>query len=188
MTGVNRLRSITALVLLGAMTCWSTLVSADPITVEFRITAGPGGGPSLSGSFTGEDTNRNGFLGFLGRSGEVTAFNLDWSGIGPRNNGQFTHSIENLRVLLYNISSHRLLGFLSTNPDGGRDDRTTAALINIGRLVVAGVNDPVRRLRIVLHPRVQTRTTAVPEPGTLTLLGIGLLAIGFASRRRQSDG
>lgn len=181
MTSIKRVRSIPSLVALGAMTLWSAVATADPIEVDFEITV-PGSRASLTGSFMGYDRNNNGIL----RRSEVSVFNVDWS--GSRRTEAFTHNIDDLRAFLYNITRDRLNLFISTN--GRRGDRTTAALINFRRISVTGVNGPgIGRPgpQIVWHPYVGTTPTAVPEPGTLTLFGMGLLAIGFASRRRRSS-
>jgi hypothetical protein len=45
-----------------------------------------------------------------------------------------------------------------------------------------GIGDSLLRLEFTTAPR------SVPEPATLSLLGAGLLAIGFASRRRRVQG
>ncbi|MGI9203205.1 MAG: hypothetical protein ACR2Q3_04310, partial [Woeseiaceae bacterium] len=94
MTTIKKLRALPAIALIGALTCWSSMASAGPITVEFEIT-GPGGFAAFTGSFAGEDSNSNGFIGHFPSYSEVTAFNLDWN--GP---GSFNHNLDDLVVLL----------------------------------------------------------------------------------------
>lgn len=188
MSIVRIIKKYPAILVLVAMTGWSSLASADPITVEFEI-GGFSGNAMISGSFTGEDTNNTGTLGhgILGIY-EISAFNLRWS--GNSRTAAFRHGLGNLRTLLYDIGSQTLLGF------GSSRNGTSANLLDIwipfvGTIRAGSVNGPKSGCffcsdpdkQVVKYPGVTT--TQVPEPGTLTLFGIGLLAVGFATRRRQ---
>ena len=175
MATLKGLRSILAV---GAIMCCSSIAFADPITVEFEI-SGFAGGATIMGSFSGNDTNGSGRI----TTNEVTAFDLTWS--GNMRTSAFTHGLGNLSGLVYNIGLDLLRG-LSSNGGGN-----SAGYLRF--LSVASVNGPLpggfffdRDRQIIFHPGVTT--TSVPEPGTLTLFGLGLLAIGFASRRRQPIG
>lgn len=183
MTRVRKVRLMPAIVL---MTCWASAASADPISVEFEIT-GFDGPESLTGSFTGEDSGGAGFLnaGFL-NTFEITAYSLSWSG-NSATPVPFTHNLGNLGSLLYHIGSQTLLNVSSGNG-------SSASYINtIFFGSFASVDGPESgRFPWSRDPDKQkihgpgVTTTTVPEPGTLTLFGMGLLAASFASRRRRA--
>lgn len=189
----RKIKNISAVAVLGAMACWSSIASADPITVDFEATGFDTPG-TLSGWFTGDDSI--GFIDGLLADYEVTAFELIWS--GNSTTAAFTHGLGDLTSLLYDIGSNTLL-LLTSNSGGGFGSPSASIVTFFGYPVSASVNgtEPFgcqfvnRRLscsdpdsQTVNHPGVVT-TTKVPEPGTLTLFGIGLLAAGFASRRRN---
>lgn len=187
MTSIYRIRSLPALIALGAMTLWSNMATADHITVEFEISGFDTPG-SLTGSFSGEDSGGAGFLnaGFL-NTFEVSAFSLAWTG-NSATPIPFMHGIGNLNSLLYHIGSQTLLHFSSSNGSSASYTNT----VFLGSF--ASVNGPASPQywwrpdpdKQKIHSPGVT-ATAVPEPGTLTLFGMGLLAIGFAVRRRRSS-
>ena len=187
MDTMRKIRTLPVLAILGALTCWSSMVSADPIKVDFEIT-GFEKNATISGWFTGDDSIGF-FPGILGIA-EVTAFELIWSGnsITPG----FTHGIADLTSLIYNIGSNSL--DLLTSNSGGAFFSTPSASLFGPIAVVNGSQSPSCFWRfcgrdpdkqIEIRPGVTT-TVKVPEPATLTLFGIGLIAIGFAGRRRRA--
>lgn len=179
MSKIKNIRTLPVIAVLGVLTCWSSIVSADPITVDFEITGFDSPG-TLTGWFTGDDLSNGGYL----TTSEITDFGLIWSGNSITD--YFEHGFGQLTSLLYRIGDNSLRSLSSSSGDGSA---------SINRLY-ASVNGPaptVCRYYIFCsdkdkqkewHPGITT-TTKVPEPGTLTLFGIGLLAVGFATRRRQ---
>ena len=157
------------------------MASAGPITVEFEITVPGSASAALTGSFTGEDLNANGFIGHFPSYSELSAFSLNLGG-----SPFYNHNLGDLIVLVFNDTADSLYGFWSRHGFNGAPNGAAptwaAALLNVGGISVAGVR--IGRLPII--SRVNVTTTRVPEPGTLMLFGIGLLAFAYTSRRRQA--
>ncbi len=147
MSKIRKTRTLPVTAVLGALTCWSLIASADPITIEFEV-SGFAEGAELSGSFTGEDSNNSGSLahGIFGVF-ELTAFSLEWSGNSIT--AAFTQGLSDLRTLIYDIGGNTLLEFRSTQ--GGGFFSTPAAF---GSPLFADVNGPE-----FLFSSVQTQTT-----------------------------
>lgn len=183
----KNLRSMRFMAILGAMTFWSTTSLADPINVDFTI-GGFAEGATLAGSFTGEDTDNSGSLEqIVLLFSELSEFNVTFSGNSITQT--FSHGLGNLLGFSYNITSNTLNGFATLQIAGFLGANTSSTLLdNFGSDRVARINGP----RFFPNDRQGTtqngpivQTAQVPEPGTLTLFGLGLLAIGFASRRRS---
>ena len=128
-------------------------------------------GASVTGSFTGTDLNSNGLLEFFPFDPgpfEVTAFAASFSGnaLVPA----FALDFAGLDGLAYdfdgNIDGDGLVGATSANgswASGGGPDRPCDGVAVCG-----------------------TVSFDVPEPGTLALLGFGVLGLGFTRRRRAN--
>ena len=154
--------------------------NADPIQVSFEV-VGFAEGAFLSGMFVGDDANNDGMLTYS----ELTDFAASWSGNSVL--AAFAHGFANLAETFtstvafdfrYDIAAVDLLSFSSCNslsPDGcGRP----TAFRSFGQDVF-GVDNPFQT------SSADNASYSVPEPGTLALLGIGLLGMAASRRRRK---
>lgn len=177
MTIFKKIRALPAIAVLGAVLCWSSIASADPIVmVDFEITGFEDA--TLTGWFTGDDSI--GLISGLLAGYELTAFELVWS--GNATTPGFEHGLSDLTSFLYDIGGNTLLFLRSSSGDGSASVNHLFASVNGPELRACFFcSDPDKQRE--WHPGITT-TIKVPEPGTLTLFAIGLLAVGFASRRR----
>ena len=153
--------------------------NSEPITVTFSQDIGTNG--FLEGSFTGEDINLDGIIEFFddGSGADVvTAYSIIFTP-GSSNSGDidsFTLGLPLLDRLFYLIGGTVVV--VVGGEEGGLEhfyncnDATQCFVGDIDNIYGDGAN-------------TVTSETAVPEPGTLGLFGIGLLGLGLARRRRH---
>lgn len=158
----------------------SSLCFAVPITVEFGQDLGVNG--FVEGSFTGEDVDLDGVINFdvsVAGLDTVSDYILTFTP-GTANSGDinpFTLGLAMLDRLLFAD------GGLSVVVIGGEDPGPGSLehFYNCNSLTecfVGDINDIYGG-----GGNTVTAVTQVPEPGTLTLFGLGLLGIGFARRK-----
>jgi hypothetical protein len=161
---------------------------AMPMTYNFSQT-GFSGGATISGSFTGNDLDMDGAINsFLG---EVTNYSVSFS--GNMIVGAFSHSFADLGGLIYVLGNGVFLGddaILGTEgvasgpgfgPPGGpfTYESGLGPQGTLGGIVIdnnTGATDGSQNLVVV---------TAVPEPAIITLMGLGLVGIGFSRRKAR---
>jgi hypothetical protein len=144
------------------------LIAITPVTAtDFTfVQDGFTDGASVTGSFSGTDTDGNGQLSWF--AGEVTAFAMTFSGnaLVP----SFSLGFANLFGLVYDLNGGPLGDGLDIDIEGvGAEDAIAHYLAGPGPFEVCGIGENCAIVE------------AVPEPG-IALLGI-IAAVGLVRRR-----
>jgi len=109
------------------------------------------------------------------------------SGVADFNSssGVFTYSLE-LNDLLFNVTGGLAFTNFDTDSKAGGSDLVTDVTINFECAPNSGTLSDCVLLDFALQTgSTNTRTAAIPTPATLGFLGMGLLGIGIATRRRR---
>jgi PEP-CTERM motif len=149
---------------------------AVPISYDYDIVASEG---SVAGSFTGDDANTDGTL----TAGEILSFMGTATGTAFTG-GPFTIDAAEaiINSFTFNIATLNLSEFFVGNGLGAFAGRETIILSPTSLFIEFGPRGSGRALVSV----TVTPVTAVPEPGSLALLGIGLAGLGLMRRRKTS--
>ena len=171
---------------------------AAPLVYNFSQ-GGYQGGATVSGSFAGEDLNGDGYLySFMYNPGELTAFELTFS--GNDDVAAFTLGLSNLGGFIFRLGGS-VLGDDVGGVTGPLSEVLGAnnAFLRFGAAgtinfqaacdgqVTCGAIEAIpgfARLASSTESIIVTPATAVPEAGSIGLLGLGALAIGARRRRR----
>lgn len=160
-----------ALVLGAVLSMFATGVFASTAQYTFSQTGWSDGG-FVVGAFSGADLNNDGFIDFS--TGEVDSYEMSFSGnsVIPA----FQHTFANLGFLHYQVGSSTILPPSYAYSFGSGyfydpDDHLIAT----------------RDLSVSTFAyRDAVVVSAVPEPDTTLLLGLGIAAIAFVARVRQA--
>ncbi len=174
--------ALTALAFVCA-TLSSTAALATPVTYGFSWTGASG--YSMTGDFSYDSASAaDGFV----RDGEVASLTfqgfLHGASIGSSSNANtlagfnFNFNATTGQFVLNGLStgdSGQLWNFLGTGLGFGAGSASSE--LSLGGAGLGDIGDPV--------PLTATRVATVPEPATLPLVALALLAAGMAARRRS---
>jgi hypothetical protein len=160
----------TALLLGAALSMAATGVFASTAQYTFAQTGWSGGG-SVVGAFSGADLNNDGFIDFS--TGEVNSYEMSFSGnsVIPA----FQHSFADLGFL------HYLVGSSAIVPPSYAYSFGSGYFYDPDDHLIA-----TRDLSVSTFAyRDAVVVSAVPEPGTTLLLGLGVAVIALVARKRN---
>jgi hypothetical protein len=174
------------LLILGVPNDPTNLFATNPITGVTYVNPYPGGtstaGSSPSFSFANDMTSGEDVYSFLGLSGNSSNSFTNWSAADANING-----ITASNFGIYELS----LSGASLGPKGLINILFASGSLPLGTFAVAygtggGKTFDTPFTEAGLTANTTSGTSAVPEPGTLLLVGTGLLAAAVGLRRRVS--
>jgi hypothetical protein len=178
----NRLLGLLALGLLVA----PIEATASPITYAFAVNGGPSGplaGVTSSGHFTFDDSIIPAGGGTLDHANLFTDLAFTWNGISydenTANTGRLAFDAGGALVPMFFFGSNCAAGVCAGHQGVNEwffQVADEGIFFEYGIPGVAGIQTG--------SGSVSLQTSAVPEPGTLVLIGLGLGGIGFTRRKR----
>jgi hypothetical protein len=168
MIRLNNAKHAALVVALAGSLLTAAQARGNPITYSISQGGWSTGG-TVTGSFSGEDLNHDGFINLA--SGEVASYQITFSGnaIIP----SFTHTLSDLQFFTYTVGSS---GFPPSFP-----------LFSLGSGYFYDADDHVigvPDLSAFTVTREDALVTSVPESSTAAMIAVGLVGLAAASRRR----
>ncbi|MDH5301249.1 MAG: hypothetical protein OEW58_07810 [Gammaproteobacteria bacterium] len=147
----------------------STPTTANPTTYSI-LQSGWSGGGNISGFFSGEDLNSDGYIDLAG--GEVGAYEISFTGdiFVP----DFTHTLADLDFFTYTVGSS---GFRPSFPLYSFD----SSYFYDADDHLIGLPD----LSVTTFTTQDASVKAVPAPTTVSIMAAGFFALASVSRRRR---
>jgi hypothetical protein len=166
----------------------SGVAVSDPVTYDFTVTAvdGPLSGDVANGGFTFNSSIAPAGGGFVTQSGLLTALSFTWDGI------TYSSSTANTGAVGFNASGTLTSVLFGDFCDGGScsSGAGTETWFVSGSDAGSGFAYSTPSSSgdfngtVTFSPELAPRS--VPEPGTLSLLGVGLAGVGLMRRRKKS--